>query len=78
MRTGRIEHWIINFFSNLQDVREIEGDEKLFESLLERRMNIELTDYPGTGANNNHDPKTPGRIWILLQFYFWFMSNQNY
>ncbi|PIN16914.1 hypothetical protein CDL12_10438 [Handroanthus impetiginosus] len=31
-------------------------------SKLQGRMNLELEDYPGTGANNNHDPKTPGRI----------------
>nr|DAD47066.1 TPA_asm: hypothetical protein HUJ06_017003 [Nelumbo nucifera] len=24
-------------------------------------MDIESNDYPGTGANNHHDPKTPGR-----------------
>ncbi|KAJ0013705.1 hypothetical protein Pint_20733 [Pistacia integerrima] len=33
-----------------------EGDE------VERRMDFESTDYPGTGANNHHDPKTPGRL----------------
>lgn len=30
--------------------------------LLGRRMNIELADYPETGANNDHDPKPPGRV----------------
>ncbi|XP_028766833.1 uncharacterized protein LOC114724615 [Neltuma alba] len=25
------------------------------------RMDLESTDYPGTGANNRHDPRTPGR-----------------
>lgn len=26
-----------------------------------KRMDLENTlDYPGTGANRNHDPKTPG------------------
>lgn len=24
------------------------------------RMDVELTDYPGTGANRNHEPKDPG------------------
>ncbi|CAN1768606.1 hypothetical protein LINPERHAP1_LOCUS10717 [Linum perenne] len=29
---------------------------------LERRIEMEeSTDYPGTGANSHHDPKTPGR-----------------
>lgn len=30
------------------------------EGHVERRMEIETTDYPGTGANNHHDPTTPG------------------
>ncbi|XP_042058936.1 uncharacterized protein LOC121803320 [Salvia splendens] len=44
---------------HVQDVSDIENDDVMMVSLLERRMNIELTDYPGTGANNNHDPKPP-------------------
>ncbi|KAL9341963.1 hypothetical protein Peur_065288 [Populus x canadensis] len=31
------------------------------EGYIERRMDFESTDYPGTGANNHHDPKTPGK-----------------
>lgn len=27
------------------------------------RMVIEVNDYPGSGANNRHDPKSPGRAW---------------
>ncbi|KAH6828634.1 hypothetical protein C2S53_006632 [Perilla frutescens var. hirtella] len=42
------------FKPGLQDVKEI-------ENMLERRMSIELTDYPGTGANHNHDPRPPGK-----------------
>ncbi|KAI3801369.1 hypothetical protein L1987_29473 [Smallanthus sonchifolius] len=26
-----------------------------------RRMDLEYTDYGGTGANDRHDPKSPGR-----------------
>ncbi|KAL5227036.1 hypothetical protein ABZP36_015301 [Zizania latifolia] len=25
------------------------------------RMDVEVNDYPGSGANNRHDPKSPGR-----------------
>ncbi|XP_078181548.1 uncharacterized protein LOC144575327 [Carex rostrata] len=25
------------------------------------RMNIEINDYPGSGANPRHDPRSPGR-----------------
>ncbi|KAL1352323.1 hypothetical protein HN51_016313 [Arachis hypogaea] len=28
---------------------------------VEGRMDLESNDYPGAGANRNHDPKTPGR-----------------
>ncbi|KAG6751962.1 hypothetical protein POTOM_044177 [Populus tomentosa] len=31
------------------------------EGYIEGRMDLESTDYPGTGANNHHDPKTPGK-----------------
>ncbi|KAF2288148.1 hypothetical protein GH714_004666 [Hevea brasiliensis] len=33
----------------------------LGEGYINGRMDLENTDYPGTGANNHHDPKTPGR-----------------
>lgn len=36
-----------------------EGDMFL---VVEGRMDFESTDYPGTGANNRHDPKTPGTV----------------
>ncbi|XP_056158459.1 uncharacterized protein LOC130134791 isoform X2 [Syzygium oleosum] len=35
-----------------------EGDETVF---MERRMEMKSNDYPGTEANNHHDPRTPGR-----------------
>ena len=28
------------------------------EFMVERRIDLESNDYPGTGANNRHDPKT--------------------
>ncbi|KAK1582929.1 hypothetical protein Q3G72_022694 [Acer saccharum] len=45
-------------------ILEVSETEELFgmsENDFERRMDLENTDYPGTGANNHHDPKTPGR-----------------
>ncbi|KAF9660633.1 hypothetical protein SADUNF_SadunfUnG0004000 [Salix dunnii] len=30
------------------------------EGYVEGRMDLQSTDYPGTGANNRHNPKTPG------------------
>ncbi|MBA0687061.1 hypothetical protein Goari_014624 [Gossypium aridum] len=47
-----------------QDVMELsDGEEVITESdgFNGERMLLESTDYPGTGANKNHDPKTPGR-----------------
>ncbi|KAE9619838.1 hypothetical protein Lal_00040179 [Lupinus albus] len=31
------------------------------ELVVKERMDMESGDYPGTGANNRHDPKSPGR-----------------
>ncbi|KAK7266979.1 hypothetical protein RIF29_19641 [Crotalaria pallida] len=31
------------------------------ELMVKERMVLESSDYPGTGANNRHDPKTPER-----------------
>ncbi|XAR69548.1 hypothetical protein NMG60_11001179 [Bertholletia excelsa] len=32
------------------------------ELMIEGRMDLQSNDYPGTGANNHHDPKSPGRV----------------
>ncbi|KAJ7976450.1 putative Transmembrane protein [Quillaja saponaria] len=31
------------------------------QELMERRMDLQINDYGGTGANKDHDPKSPGR-----------------
>ncbi|XP_028761319.1 uncharacterized protein LOC114719912 [Neltuma alba] len=36
---------------------EVEGEAELIEG----RMELETQDYGGTGANKDHDPKTPGK-----------------
>ncbi|KAI5659479.1 hypothetical protein M9H77_28272 [Catharanthus roseus] len=50
--------------SHVQDAVEngddYNGQLQDIEGHVERRMEIETTDYPGTGANNHHDPTTPG------------------
>ncbi|XWS64922.1 hypothetical protein CRYUN_Cryun05aG0045800 [Craigia yunnanensis] len=48
-----------------QDVIKLSEAEELFgegDQFNEERILMESTDYPGTGANKNHDPKTPGRV----------------
>ncbi|XP_043698364.1 uncharacterized protein LOC122649069 [Telopea speciosissima] len=46
---------------DLMDERNY-GEELLeFDEAIRGRMVIESDDYPGTGANNHHDPKSPGR-----------------
>ena len=32
------------------------------EIMMERRIDLEIEDYGGTGANNDHDPKSPGMV----------------
>ncbi|XP_068657819.1 uncharacterized protein [Aristolochia californica] len=56
------------FVSENQDpsveILEQMNDEEVMpleEDFVHGRMEIESTDYPGSGANNRHDPKTPGR-----------------
>ncbi|XWS58582.1 hypothetical protein CRYUN_Cryun08bG0046600 [Craigia yunnanensis] len=46
-----------------QDVMKLNEAEELFgegDAFNEERVLLESTDYPGTGANKDHDPKTPG------------------
>ncbi|KAJ4721343.1 Calcium-transporting ATPase 9, plasma membrane-type-like protein [Melia azedarach] len=47
-----------------QEAMELSDSEELLggdQAYIERRMDMENTDYIGTGANKDHDPKTPGR-----------------
>jgi len=40
---------------------EVVGDMKEGE-FIERRVYLETQDYAGTGANKDHDPKSPGVV----------------
>ncbi|KAL2320533.1 hypothetical protein Fmac_029502 [Flemingia macrophylla] len=45
--------------SEHEGAEEFRNGEEMF-GMVEGRMDLESEDYPGTGANNRHDPKTPG------------------
>lgn len=58
--------WANNFYSNaLMDFSylrtQVAAGEKWEEQTLAGRMDVELHDYPGTGANNRHTPKPPAQ-----------------
>ncbi|CAL0332802.1 unnamed protein product [Lupinus luteus] len=41
------------------------GEEELVDidkGFTQRRIDFEIQDYEGTGANKDHDPKSPGRV----------------
>ncbi|OIW09463.1 hypothetical protein TanjilG_22737 [Lupinus angustifolius] len=41
------------------------GEEELLDvnkGYTHRRIDLEIQDYEGTGANKDHDPKSPGRV----------------
>lgn len=40
-------------------VEEFNEEAREGHGLMERMMMIQSNDYPGTGANNHHDPKPP-------------------
>ncbi|WOH06281.1 hypothetical protein DCAR_0625706 [Daucus carota subsp. sativus] len=50
------ENWLVQVMANNGELLVVE------EIAMEGRMDLENTDYPGTGANNRHDPRSPGRF----------------
>ncbi|KAK7336324.1 hypothetical protein VNO77_16861 [Canavalia gladiata] len=51
--------------TSIEGAENYKNGEEMFdmveELMVEGRIDLESNDYPGTGANNRHDPKTPGR-----------------
>ncbi|XP_020219867.1 uncharacterized protein LOC109802870 [Cajanus cajan] len=45
--------------SDHKGAKKFWNGEEMFD-MVEGRVDLESDDYPGTGANNRHDPKTPG------------------
>lgn len=62
--------WLNNFYFNVVMEfsylhTQVATGEKWEEQTIAGRMDVELHDYPGSGANNRHTPKPPaqyGRI----------------
>jgi hypothetical protein len=51
-------------FLDLQDAMGLRDGGDLMdvgEGFVEGRMDLEIQDYKGAGANTDHEPKTPGR-----------------
>lgn len=53
--------WSLKEYSSFRSSLDLRNREEVFGEEEKKRMDLESTlDYPGTGANKNHDPKTPG------------------
>ncbi|KAK7286588.1 hypothetical protein RJT34_21689 [Clitoria ternatea] len=46
-----------HLFGNVEEVL-VDRD----EGFMDRRIDLETQDYEGTGANRDHDPKSPGTL----------------
>lgn len=56
---------LVHYLHNLQEQGslKLENGEEIMENMderLERRIDLDIQDYGGTGANKDHDPKSPG------------------
>ncbi|XP_057721627.1 uncharacterized protein LOC130935760 [Arachis stenosperma] len=46
-----------------KNMQKLENNvEDVEERFINRRMDLETQDYEGTGANKDHDPKSPGSV----------------
>ncbi|XP_047314216.1 uncharacterized protein LOC124917991 [Impatiens glandulifera] len=59
-RTIAIMHEVQGFKDSKNTLINLEPEKKMIdveETSMIRRMDVELHDYPGSGANNRHNPK---------------------
>ncbi|KAI4348505.1 hypothetical protein L6164_009221 [Bauhinia variegata] len=59
-RTQKLNREDIEALLPLAQVEAVNSEEVMVD--VERRMDLETQDYGGTGANKDHDPKSPGRV----------------
>ncbi|WCJ43548.1 hypothetical protein M5689_024281 [Euphorbia peplus] len=61
--SSSLQHILTHQVQDAMDLKGLGEDGVGFGKMfvINGRMDLESLDYPGTGANNHHDPKTPGR-----------------
>ncbi|TKY62840.1 hypothetical protein E2542_SST12700 [Spatholobus suberectus] len=61
---GKMDPLVQDHLAKEDQVMGLRNSEELLdmkEGIIESRMMVDITDYPGTKANPAHDPKSPGK-----------------